>query len=77
VLLPSKLRLEITLVEKGQLRKTDCGAKVFISRELADSGKDSRMRDARTHEQDLIAGDLLEDTTTKSRQAMVVYYRTY
>jgi hypothetical protein len=50
---------------------------VFISRELADSGKDSRMRDARTHEQDLIAGDLLEDTTTKSRQAMVVYYRTY
>jgi hypothetical protein len=48
---------------------------VFISRELADSGKDSRMRDARTHEQNSIASDQQDDATMENRQAVAVYHR--
>jgi hypothetical protein len=40
---------------------------VFISRELADSGNDSRMRDARTHEQESTASGQSDDTKTKKK----------
>jgi hypothetical protein len=45
---------------------------VFISRELADSGKDSRMRDARTHEQNSMASDQPDNATTENRGAVAV-----
>jgi hypothetical protein len=48
---------------------------VYISRELAHSGEDSRVRDARTHEHNPTASERLKDAPIKKRRTVAVFHR--